>query len=277
MQRWSGNNVHMTNSNRDKSHIVSKPVETPGAQNMRRALQILRVLGEHHEHGMAVSEVVAATGLERSTAHRLMTCLVEEHFADRNPLTRRYSLGLEVMRLGFASLSRAPLVATYGGLMRRLARISEDTVFLLVRQGDYTVCLQREDGAFPVKIFSTRVGDIRPLGIGVGGMALLASAGAQDIARIRSQHTPAFDAAGLTAERFGKVVAKTQKLGYAEMVDTVTQGVAGVGATIPDPGGVPFAAISIAAIKPRMTPARRAELGQMLVKLLGESGPHGPA
>lgn len=258
----------MTNTIPLESHIVSKPVETPGAQNMRRSLQVLRVLGQHHERGMSVSEVVAATQLERSTVHRLLTCLVEEHFADRNALTRRYSLGLEVMRLGFASLSRAPLVATYGGLMRRLARISEDTVFLLVRQGDYTVCLQREDGAFPVKIFSTRVGDIRPLGIGVGGMALLASAGAEDIERIRRQHASAFDAAGLTAGRIEKVIAKTQRQGYAEMVDTVTQGVAGVGAIIPDPGGASFAAISIAAIKPRMTPARRAELGQLLVQTL---------
>lgn len=250
--------------------MMSKPEETPGAQNMRRALQVLRTLGQNHEKGVSVSEVVKATNLERSTVHRLLTCLVEEHFADRNPVTRRYSLGLEVMRLGFASLSRAPLVATYGGLLRRLARISEDTVFLLVRQGDYTVCLQREDGAFPVKIFSTRVGDIRPLGIGVGGMALLAAATDDDVERIRGQHAQAFSAAGLQSERFQKVLEKTRRLGYAEMVDTVTEGVAGVGAIIPDATGISIAAISIAAIKPRMLAARRAELGQFLIQALRE-------
>ena len=161
-------------------------------------------------------------------------------------------------------------MATYGGLLRRLARISEDTVFLLVRQGDYTVCLQREDGAFPVKIFSTRVGDIRPLGIGVGGMALLAAATDDDVERIRGQHAQAFDAAGLQADRFQRVLAKTRRLGYAEMVDTVTEGVAGVGAIIPDATETSFAAISIAAIKPRMMAARRAELGQFLIRSLRE-------
>lgn len=251
--------------------MMSKPAETAGAQTMRRALQVLRVLGRHHEEGVSVNEVVAATQLERSTAHRLLTCLVEEHFADRDGGTRRYRLGLEAMRLGFASLSRAPVVASYEALLQRLARISEDTAFLLVRQGDYTVCLRREDGAFPVKIFSTRVGDIRPLGIGVGGMALLAAASDEDIARIRSQHAQAFDAAGLTPARFEKVIARTRKTGYAEMVDTVTQGVAGVGAVIPDATGTPFAAISIAAIKPRMTPARRGELGQLLMATLSQS------
>jgi len=115
---------------------------------MRRALQVLRVLGKHHEHGLSVKEVVEQTQLERSTAHRLLTCLVEEHFADRDTSSRRYRLGLEAMRLGFASLRRAPLVASYEPLLQRLARISEDTVFLLVRQGDYTVCLRRETARF---------------------------------------------------------------------------------------------------------------------------------
>lgn len=250
---------------------MSNSVETPGAQNMRRALQILRTLGGRHEEGMSVNEVVAATALERSTAHRLLTCLVEERFADRDPETRRYRLGLEAMRLGFASLSRSPLLARYEGVVQRLARISEDTVYLLLRQGDSTVCVRREDGAFPVKIFSTRVGDTRPLGIGVGGMALLAAAPAEDVARIRAQHAKAFDAAGLSAGRLEKVLARTRRLGYAEMTDTVTQGVGGVGAVIPDPGGTPFAAISIASIKPRMAPARRAQLGQLLLDALGQA------
>ena len=255
---------------------MSKPMETPGAQNMRRSLQVLRALGAHHEEGLAVSEVVAITGLERSTAHRLLTCLVEEQFAERDGTTRRYRLGLEAMRLGFASLKRAPLVATYQPVLQRLARLSEDTVFLLARQGDYTVCLAREDGAFPVKIFSTRVGDIRPLGIGVGGLAILAAAADEDIARVRSQHAPAFDAAGLTPVQMDKVIARTRRTGFSELVDTVTQGVGGVGAVIPDPAA-PFAAISVAAIKPRMSAARRAELGQLLLKTFGEQRSVGAA
>ena len=240
-------------------------METPGAQNMRRALHVLRALGQRHEDGMSVSEVVGATGLERSTAHRLLTCLVEERFASRDVATRRYRLGVEAMRLGFASLTRTPLLTLYEPVLQRLARRSEDTVYLLARQGDYTVCLRREDGAFPVKIFSTRVGDVRPLGVGVGGMALLAAAGDDDVARIRAQHGPAFLAAGLTDDRLARVIARTRRLGYAEMADTVTQGVAGIGAAIPDASGMPFAAISIASIKPRMTPQRRAELGQLLL------------
>lgn len=242
-------------------------METPGAQNMRRSLQVLRVLGQHHESGLSVNEMVGLTELERSTAHRLLTCLVEERFADRDPLTRRYRLGLEAMRLGFATLTRAPLLATYQPVLRKLARISEDTVFLLARQGDYTVCLAREDGAFPVKIFSTRVGDIRPLGIGVGGLAILSCMPDEEITRVHGQHSAAFASAQLSAVNLRKAVTRTRRTGYAELVDSVTEGVAGVGAVIPDLNA-PFAAISIASIKPRMSAARRAELGSLLISTL---------
>lgn len=256
------------------SHIMNSPSETPGAQNMRRSLQILRVLGHHQEDGIAAVDVMAATGLERSTSHRLLTCLVEERFAERDPLTRRYRLGLEAMQLGLAALRRAPLVDAYTPLMLRVARLSEDTVYLLMRQGDYTVCLHREDGAFPVKIFSTRVGDVRPLGVGVGGMAMLAAASDEEIARIQQHHAAAFEAAGLGPAQLARTVARTRRTGVSELVDSVTAGVAGVGVVIPHGTGPAFAAITIASITPRMVPARRAELGQMLLRELagGDAG-----
>lgn len=249
---------------------MSKSEPTPGAQNMRRALQILRVLAQQHIDGMTVNEVMDATQLERSTTHRLLTCLAEEGFADREPGTRRYRLGLDAMQLGFATLGRAPLVAMYESTLQRLARISEDTVFLLIRQGDYTVCLRRHDGAFPVKIFSTRVGDIRPLGIGVGGMAMLSTLSDEEIERVRRQHAKAFEAAGLTKTALARAVARTRRNGYAELTDAVTEGVSGVGAVIPASTGSHFGAVSIASINPRMHPARRAELGQLLVDSLRE-------
>lgn len=151
------------------------------------------------------------------------------------------------MQMGLASLRRAPLVASYQPLMQRLARTSGDTVYLLVRQGDYTICLHREDGPYPVKVFSTRVGDARVLGIGVGGMAILAGLADEDVQRIHSQHQAAFAAAGLADTAFSRTVARTRRSGYAEMLDTVTQG---VGMAIHHPEGTPFAAISIASIQP---------------------------
>ena len=242
--------------------------ETPGAQNMRRSLRILRVLAAHQADGVSATEVMRLAELERSTAHRLLQCLVEEGFAERDPRSRRYRLGVEAMQIGIASLRRAPLVATYGPVMQRLARISEDTVYLMMRQGDYSVCLHREDGSFPVRLFSTRVGDSRPLGIGVAAMSILASCSDEEIAGIRTRHAGAFNAAGLTPTLVARAVARTRRLGYAELLDTITQGTGGVGMVLPQASGTPFAAISIASISSRMGAVRRGELGALLKREL---------
>ncbi|PJI52996.1 IclR family transcriptional regulator, partial [Methylobacterium radiotolerans] len=70
---------------------------TGGTQSMRRALGLLRVLAQHQEDGIDLQGVMTATGLERSTAHRLLSCLLEEQFAERDRATRRYRLGVDSM------------------------------------------------------------------------------------------------------------------------------------------------------------------------------------
>jgi DNA-binding IclR family transcriptional regulator len=241
--------------------------ETAGAQSLRRALDVLRLLASHHEKGLRTNDVIEQSGLERSTAHRLLSCLVEEQFAERDPATRRYRLGMESMRLGFASLRRAPVVDTYRPVLQRLARLSEDTVFLVVRQGDYGVCLHREEGSFPVRIFTVDVGIARPLGIGAAGMALLAALPDEEIAGIRDRHSAAFEEAGVSSQALARMVERTRRLGYSETIDLITPGVAGVGAVIPSRGR-PFGAVSFGSISSRLDPRRRAQLGPELVAAL---------
>ena len=87
---------------------MDKQPTTAGAQSMRRALNLLRLLAEHHEDGITLTEVLSASGLERSTAHRLLSSLVEERFAERDPDSKAYRLGIDAMQLGFAAMRRAP-------------------------------------------------------------------------------------------------------------------------------------------------------------------------
>ena len=110
---------------------MDKPVSNPssnaataGAQSLRRALSLLRLLAEHQEDGITLTEVMAASGLERSTAHRLLSCLAEEQFAERDPDSKSYRLGIDAMQLGFASMRRVPLVDNCKPLMQKLARMS---------------------------------------------------------------------------------------------------------------------------------------------------------
>lgn len=242
------------------SHIME---ETPGAQSLRRALQLLRLLAEHQEEGIRLTAVMAASGLERSTAHRMLSCLVEERFAERDADTKAYRLGIDAMQLGFASMRRVPLVDACRPLMQRLARLSGDTVFLVIRQGDYCLCLHREEGHFPVKVFTIDVGGRRLLGLGAGGLALMATLADTEVERIFKRHAAEYAQAGFSRERLLQAVRRTRTQGWADTVDTLTAGVSGVGSTFAASPST-CAAISFGAITPRLPPARKKELAQML-------------
>lgn len=246
---------------------VSVSSGIPGAQTLRRGLSVLKALAQHHEDGMRVTDMAAVTGLERATAHRLLATLVEEGFAERDPSGKRYRLGLEAMQLGLSSLRRAPLVDVYRPVMQRLSRASGDTTFLLVRQGDYAVCLHREEGPYPVRVFTTEIGSVRPLGIGAAGLALLATLPDEAVVAHIERHAQAFRRAGMDHAHVQRAVALTRRQGFAETVGEITEGVCGIGAAIPSRGGV-FAAVSIGAIQSRMGAARRQELGRQLQQAL---------
>ena len=240
---------------------------TAGAQSLRRALQLLRLLAQHQEDGLKLSDVITASGLERSTAHRLLSCLVEEQFAERDPDGKAYRLGIDAMQLGFASMRRVPLVDSCRALMQKLARMSGDTVFLVIRQGDYCVCLHREEGHFPVKVFTTDVGGRRLLGIGAGGLALMAMLPDDEIERILDRHAQEYERAGFTPSSMAQAVRKTRLTGYADITDTITVGVSGVGRTFAA-SSTTLAAISFGAITPRLPADRKREMAQLLITQL---------
>lgn len=250
---------------------------TAGAQSLRRALQLLRLLAERQEEGAKLSEVMEASGLERSTAHRLLSCLVEERFAERDEATKAYRLGIDAMQLGFASMRRVPLVDASRPLMQKLARMSGDTVFLVIRQGDYCLCLHREEGHFPVKVFTTDVGGRRLLGLGAGGLALMAALSDAEVERIFERHVDEYAQAHFTRERLLQAIRRTRQTGYADISDTLTVGVSGVGRTFAASPQT-LAAISFGAISPRLPAERKKELAQLLgAELLPPGSPGSPS
>lgn len=246
---------------------MNTPGTTGGAQTLRRGLALLRLLGQHHEEGLRATEVAQATGLERATAHRLLATLVEEGFAERDPQTRRVRLGLEALRLGLTSLRRSPLIDACRPVMQRISRLSGDTTFLIVRQGDHSVCMHREEGPYPVRVFTTEVGSALPMGIGAGGLALLSTLPDEEVQAYLTRHAAAFRRAGLMPAQILRAVARTRSQGFAETRGEITEGVCGVGAVIPSRNG-PFAAVSIGAIESRLGASRRQELGRQLREAL---------
>ncbi len=235
-----------------------------GAQTVLRALEILRLLARQHDAGSELSELIMATGLERTTAYRLASTLVQSGFAERDA-RKRYRLGIESMQLGLAAMSRAPVLDACRPAMQAIARQTEDTVYLVVRNGDYVHALHRVEGAFPIRTLTTIVGSLRPLGLGTGGQALLAMLPDEEIEALHKRHAKEFELRGLSSLKLHQAMQRTRRAGHSDTDGIVTPGVGGVGvafATTADS----HAAISVAAIEQRMTSERRAWIARVIAQ-----------
>ncbi|HZQ61201.1 MAG TPA: helix-turn-helix domain-containing protein, partial [Casimicrobiaceae bacterium] len=144
-----------------------------GTQSIQRAAMLVRVIASRSRTGMRLSEVVQHAHLERSTARRILKCLAAEGLVTQDAASRRYFLGPLVFELGLAAAPRFNLVDTCRPSLQRIAEKTGDTVFLTVRSGYDSVCLDRREGSFPIKALMMEPGTRRPLGAGAGGLALL--------------------------------------------------------------------------------------------------------
>ena len=72
-----------------------------GATNVQvldRGLELIELLATA-EHGMTISELVAATGLPKSTVHRILATFTNRHYVEKNEETSVYSLGFPIFAL----------------------------------------------------------------------------------------------------------------------------------------------------------------------------------
>ncbi len=244
--------------------------QTKGAQTVFRAVGLLKQIAEHHPAGIALGALAQTAELDRATAYRLASSLVESGLVERDP-HKVYRLGLGAMQLGLAAMKGAPILERCRPFMQRLARRTEDTAFLVVRNGDYGHCLLSEEGTFPVKALVLQVGGMRVLGIGSAGMTLLSLSSDEEIEALYARHRDEFKPKGPTLAQVRRLVTQTRKLGYASTDNLVTEGVSGVGMSFQiTPGN--HAAVSVAAINSRMQGDRKVQIAELIAEELRAEG-----
>lgn len=241
--------------------MVTAPLEdtesaTAGAQSVRRALAVLRVLATGQELGVRLTDVVSHTGLNRPTVHRILRVLVEEGAVEQDAATRRYLIGGEVSLLGLARSMRFPIRAIAEPHLRHLSEVLGDTAFLTIRNGADSICIDRRAGSFPVKVLSIEVGARRPLGVGVSGLVLLAALPAEEAAEVVQRNARRLQALRIDPVELLERALRTRQQGYAYAAKGVVAGSRALAVPVCLANGRTVAGLAIATITERL-PAER--------------------
>jgi DNA-binding IclR family transcriptional regulator len=114
----------------------------PGAD---RSVAVLELLADHPEERFTLSEVARRCGLNKATAHALLSALTAHGILLRHPEEKRYSLGPRLVAIGdaasngYTAVDFAPSVlgrlAADTGLRTAAIRLDDDTLTVIARAG----------------------------------------------------------------------------------------------------------------------------------------------
>ena len=236
-----------------------------GGQAIRRAVAVLRALAVGRENGVPLAEVVQATSLTRPTVHRIVHVLIEEGIVERSDRTGNYAIGRQVPELALARPSRSPvLIAAEPYLAEASAQLG-DTLFLTVRTGLDTLCVARRIGSYPIQVLSIEVGARRPLGVSSAGVAILAALPASEARKIVVANQARFKAYRTDTPTVLGQIQLARRRGYNLRDVGLVQGTKSLSAWIRTSDGQPAAAITLSAMRNRLSPRRATEVADFLL------------
>lgn len=235
-----------------------------GTQSASKILRLLKIVAAHHAQGIRLKELIEASKIDKSTAHRLLACLLEEGFVERVGESKVYRLGIEPLQWGFSSAGMDALSERFRPMLMRLARISNDAVFLMVRSGDYVVCLSRVEGDHTTRAYVVEVGMRRLLGASAAGIAIMAQLPESEVDATLQRHEAEYARQRVAIAELRRQVSRARGVGYSE-TRNVRIDADGVGCAFALTENY-WAGISIAVAKHRSTPERLKELATLLLK-----------
>lgn len=213
---------------------------------------------------MSLAELSRASGLNKTTTHRLLRALQSEALIDRNPATSTYSLGTGLMALGVQALASSDLRRRVRPVLRSLARETGETATLEVPFEDSMLILDEVAGSH-VLGSAGNIGTRWPMHATSTGKVWLAF---EDTAidRLDEALKPLTANTIVRREDFQPQLAEIRRRGYAISIDELEDGFTAVATIIRGALGDVQGALSIGGPTQRLNAKRRAELGTSLCR-----------
>jgi len=232
-----------------------------GAQAALRAIRLLKLFTAEHPE-LSLAELCQASGLNKTTTHRLLRALQSENLIERNATTGAYSLGRGLMALGVQAMANSDLRRRVRPVLEALARSSGETATLEVPMADSMLIVDEVAGSHVVGA-AGNIGARCPLHASSTGKAFLAFE-ANGLERLGSPLMALTAKTLVDRSAFPRQFIEIRRRGYAVSVDELEQGYAAVATVIRGALGDVQAALCIGGPTQRLHAARRAELGAAL-------------
>ncbi len=239
---------------------VKDAVDGGQHQSTARINLLLETLASEPEEGMKLADICRLTGLGKATAHRILTGLIAYRLVDAEPASGRYFVGFKIFSWACGVGNRYGLIELARPSLEKLAGRFQDVAYLLVRNGDETICVDRVEGSYPIKTLALEVGGRRPLGVGAGGAAIVGALPENERQAVVLRGAEARRRLGYDEAAVVEGIEVAARQGYSVVDGSIVPNICTIGVAIKLTSGTPIAAISVSALSDRMAEPRRSEI-----------------
>lgn len=208
-----------------------------------KSCNVVEVLGGGDSE-YSLGEIAEATGLGKTTVHRLLSSLQMAGWVERGPRDG-YRLSIRMLKLAHASQRQFSIRNEALPHLRSLAGTFGDTAFLLVSSDEGAVVVEMVEGESPLKVNTVTLGTVIPYHV-AGGPTVMAAFDDQLRERVlagpRTRFTERTD---VSREALEAKFARIREQGYAFADEDLNNGVAVVSAPVFGPTGAIVCTLSL--------------------------------
>jgi DNA-binding IclR family transcriptional regulator len=237
-------------------------------QAVDRAVALMKVVADSREP-LTVVELAAETGLNRSTAWRLLATLDLHGLVERDPVTQRYSVGYAVLQIA-AGGDHDALVRRARPALARLVDDTGETASLAVAKRFELVYVDQVES--PQVMSPNWLGRPAPLHATSSGKAFLAWLPQEERdALLTSTRLKRYTATTITSRsKLEDELDTVRELGYSVCVGELEQTLFGVSAAVLNERERPVAIVSVWGPEHRVTLERVPTVGRRTVQAAAE-------
>lgn len=260
-KKSTGNVKKVSGVSRTRAYLV------PAVDRAIRILALLRTEGRP----MTIAEIGDATRLHKSSVHKLLVTMHYHGLLDRDPLTKRYSLGVALSEYGRIALNSLDVRHAAKPFLRALVDLSGETAALSIMRDTKMTLVEVEESLSQIRV-ALSVGMHAPATTTSNGKAVLAylpEPRVQEILKVEG--LPAMTKKSITKPgSFRADLAAVRARGYATDFEEYHEGITGASAPVFDARGLVIGALSVAGPAFRMTRGKTRLYGKKCAEMAAQ-------
>jgi IclR family transcriptional regulator, KDG regulon repressor len=234
--------------------------------SVKKALKVLKTFVSDQPE-MGVTEISRILKSNKTSIYKILFTLTSEGFLEKNPVNRKYRLGLTIVDLANRSLRGHDLREQASPFMQKLSEKTGEIIHLSVLDKNDIVYLDKK-GEGQVLTVSTKIGGRTPAHASAMGKVLLSGLSSDEV-------TDCFRRAPLArltpktitnVSKLERELERIRKQGFAVDNEESFEGIQCVAAPILDLQGRTIAAISATVPKQRMSRKRIQEIRSLVME-----------